>query len=1300
MVFLVGLFSLLAFSNQGQGLTVQTGSFKIDLQGKKTWTVKFGIGDGKSLSRVGYPSNSYSLSQTLKVNTTGQLGEYFTLSANLNDTKPGYLQKFELKMDTDNWDGRLGDFSTGKENFTVYNKKLLGLELSGELGGSELNVVAGRLEGISETKVFYGNIGESKVEYSLYRGETKLEEASYTKNIRGLQYYELPTEYVKGFTVPKLDFETSEGLWKFLDQRALGYLKEEIIEEPASELSSSQFAVVSKELDYLILLENWQSLVRNRVKNYIARYNRTLPEEQKKEYPFNSGTDYEKKFLTELSNYVGLSLGESRLQLTEYKQNRFYYLGRTGVKEDEFKLEVRRDGEWKNVESLSGFDFELYPEKGLIGLDFPEQFFVDLENSRIRARFQYEISGKMYNLGLSVAPNSEKVYLNGNLLQRNTDYSIDYETGSLLIFRDLGPNDKIKVDFERARGGLGGFAQYARSMYGFSTSMKSDYGLVLGVNLFQARDSAPENLSPEIPTMPNVHTVGGVSARYERNGWNGLVRFAGNVNRFPSDDNKRANLPNRVVKIISLSGVGYDMTIFGHKNGFTVNGPEGWESYGPEDGLAGNNVNDGMIVGDLLFLGTNAGVTTIELTGPAPFARATNWKSYYESDGLPKAEVVGLARHGEKVWAATGSKIAQTTIDALAEDKGWEEIPSDFGKDLSLLSIAYMDGHLWLGTDRGLYLYDISKGSLSESDPRLTGLINDMEVAGDNLYVATRDGLTRVGLKSKPDELVKDTAVESLSVEGGNVWFGTDRGFTKVGSPTRYGRKTVTALLSDGSKVWAGSKGYSSEDGRELVIYELGEGLKEFYTDETNIKGVDGDRFRNIDPSLHTDKGVYFQAKVGKKLDLWARDVSFSTSFEYVQPTYSPIGKLKRRDEVTTGISLDAGITESFSLGLSSSYSVSSLSTDKRSWSITNKLSADWKTVVDTTTAITWTTKKGGVTVLGLDLGLTKTLLEKSLTGSLDFSAARETDSSGAGDNYASITAELGISPGDSTLVNLSYSYPLTFGPLSRRADEKLGWKVDYSRGVSLDGDYGAQLKLNGKGNVQDLLSGGSRGFKNKSEVRLDFDRLSLGMVDLTPYISLSWKGTNYSNEFTGEVSSRGKFLGVSSRTTLSRTLSLSSSSKLVEYKDTIKGKISYSADGLTPELNYSLSRNLLSHPNFGKKTRYNGNLTLGVKWKPRSNVTNELRSGVRYKHDKGLTYTLTDILNWKLTPKLTPEVSLNMEYLPDTEEWNFSVKSGFSYPIRNRWGVSFTSGFNWGIEETGNLYRSFFGSAGLQVKF
>ena len=216
----------------------------------------------------------------------------------------------------------------------------------------------------------------------------------------------------------------------------------------------------------------------------------------------------------------------------------------------------------------------------------------------------------------------------------------------------------------------------------------------------------------------------------------------------------------------------------------------------------------------------------------------------------------------------------------------------------------------------------------------------------------------------------------------------------------------------------------------------------------------------------------------------------------------------------------------------------------------------------------------------------------------------------------------------------------------------------------------------------------------------MDFNQLGLGNLDLTPSVSLAWKGSNHSNEITGKVSGRVAIMNLSTRTTVSRAVNLSTSSELVEYKDTLRGQVSYKTGDLSPKVSYSVSRNLLTHPNFGRKSRLRGDLSLTLTWKPVSNLSSELRGGVKYKPDSGFTYSLKEVVNWKLIPELTPEASLDLKYIPKSDEWDFSVESGFSYPIRNRWGISFTSGFNWGIEETGEVYNSFFGSAGLQVKF
>ncbi len=1314
VVFVLSLVFSGFISWTALGLKVQTGSFMIDLQGEKTWSVKAGIGDGSSLSSVGYPKNSYSLSQSLKVDLSGEIGDVFSISANLDDSKPGYLQKFELKMDTANWDGVAGDIVAGQgNNFSVYNKKILGLRLDGDYGGAGVELVGGRLQGISETKVFYGDTAESEVEFSLYRSGAGLEEKSYEENIRGLQYYELNFEYVEGFTDPEVEFLPQEGLEDLLGE----YLPEKwsreyvrglvgaIEDEPKKKLSSGQFEVVSLSKDYLLLLQDKTSLVRGRIKNYISAYNKEIPEDQRKDYPFNPGTDYEKEFLSKLEAYVRLALGsKEKLKLDSYSRNRFYSLGRTGIKREGFQLEVKLNGKWEPVGGLNDYSYELFPDRGILDLDFPNKFFSDLANNRIRASFKYEISGKTYMLGFSVAPESEKVYLNGDLLQRNTDYSIDYETGALIIFKEIGPDDKIKVDFERARGGLGGFAQYGRNLYGFSTSMQSDYGLKIELDLFQARDSAPAELPPEIPTMPNVHTVAGLNASYSENGWEAGLKFGGNVNRFPFDDNKRVNLPNRINEIVELES--YGVHLFLGQNGFTASRPGGsgdntleWESYGPADGLAGKAVNDGLVVGEKLYLATEGGLTTVVLGGPAPFSKSLNWTSYYESDGLPEVKLQGLASDGQTLWIGTSSGVISVELKSLDEPDPWNKIEKT--NDLSVTSIAHLDGLLGIGTKDGLRLYDLTddKWLQLDKDKLKKVRVNDFAVREDVLLAGTEAGMWKVN----PDggaERITDKSINALSVRGENVWFGTDEGFTRVGSATSYRQEKITAVLVGEKSVWAGSEGDTTGADKNLVIYELGDQLQGFPTDTTGIEAEDEDRFRSIDPDRHTDRGIFVSGNLGKTFGLWSRDLTVSTDFKYYQPTYTPIGKMERKDKLSAGARIEAGLTENLTLGVGSDYSVSSFSTGSGDWTISNDLSLYWETIVNTSLDFTWNTNAGGGTKLKSNLALDKSFWNESLIAAVNVKANRDISGSGETTDSITVSSQLSLSPYDLGEFGLNYTVPVTVGSLKKTGSEQLSWNFDLSRTLSLDSGYGFAVGLSGDGKLDGPVLSGIQGIENQINFNLQPDKLKLEELEFAPDLNLSWKGSGSSNQLSGEFLLDTIFRSFSSTVSIGRTGRFPTGSELVEYEDSIQGTLSYDFGSVTPDINYKLSRDLRTHPDFGRKATYSGSLGLGASWKITPKLSSQLDGGLNYESDKGLSYTLDNSLDWKINSKLAPKVKTGMDYFPGSGKLDFSTETEFSYPFRDRWGVSFVSGTNLGLDKSGEMYSSFYGSAGLRVEF
>ncbi len=1298
----VALGILLGVSQVSYSLTVQTGSFKVDLTGEKTWTVNFGVGDATSLSRTGYPANNLSLDQSLVVNLSGNIEPYFTLSADLDDSDPSYLQEFKLKMDTDNWDGVLGDFVVGGEdNFTVYNKKLLGVRLSGEVEGSGVELITGRLQGISETKVFYGKTAVADINFSLYETEEELVERGYRTNIRGLEYYDLTGKFVEGFTDPALNFLSGADLRNFLADWGLEYLEGPIDEEDSKDLTSDQFRIIDAENYYLVLLTERLSLLRSRIKSYISTYNEDLPEEEKKEYPFNEGTDYERNFLTSLQEYARFVLGDEDVELSDYEQNRFYSLGETDIEENSEEVRVFVDGEWRPVGELSGYSYLLYSDKGIIDLEFPGDFFTDLAYREVGISYKYNISGNIYMLGFSVTPNSERVYLNGELLKRNTDYSIDYETGSLMLFKSIGPEDELKVDYERARGGIGGFAEYPRNLYGARVEMESDYGLGLAMSAFQARDQISGEIPVDIPIMPNVHTVGGIEATFKKDGWNANLRASGSINEFPFDDNKRENLPNRVNSIVDLAGAGYDYRVFGHQDGFAVEGSEGWSEYGPGDGLAGNVVKDGLLVDNYLLLAANSGVTTINLEGDSPFDRAVNWNSYYDPAGLKGVESLSIASDGERVWVGTSSGLVEAKVADLEDEDPWDSRGTADFADVEISDLAYFGDYLWVGTPDGLYVFDPEEGELVDPDPRLPEEVVDLAPGDDFVYVVTSAGLYGFDGSLGKRTLIESSEVRAVSVSEGEVWYGTENGFSTLGRTSRYGEEEITAVLA-GETVWAGSRGYKREEEYDVSVYSLLDGLKEYNSDETKIPGEDDHRFRNIDASSHTDSGVAIEGSLDKSFKLWSREFYFSTGFGYVQPTYSEIGRFEERDSLSADFTAGGELLDGLEVELSQGYSLSELTAAETGPLVTDTaLLLIWDGFVKTDAELYWQTKGEKSRTLGVELFGSRSFWDGGLSLSLGLSGLEERDmEDDTSILSASLTSSLSVKPLEGVNATLNYSYPLNFDPFTVKGQEKMTWTFSASRGVPLGADYGVKFQLNGKGNADDLITEGEVDYSNSTELSLDFDKVTLGAVKLTTGSTLGWNTSRSKNEFLGEFSGELNVSDLSTRLSVSRKMVLPTESELVKFVDGIAGSLSYSMDGVSPKLSYGLDSTSLTHPSYGSKTEVSGKVNLTASWQPIPSVNNEVKLGLKYKDEKGFSYTFADVVDWKAIDELTPKLSVNAEYVPGTGTLDLTSKAKASYPFLGRWGLSFTSGINWGYEESGDGYFSFFGSTGLKVKF
>jgi ligand-binding sensor domain-containing protein len=155
-------------------------------------------------------------------------------------------------------------------------------------------------------------------------------------------------------------------------------------------------------------------------------------------------------------------------------------------------------------------------------------------------------------------------------------------------------------------------------------------------------------------------------------------------------------------------------------------------------------------------------------------------------------DITALARDGGTIWMAGSGSIGLTVTSWETERGAWEDLPQPMpgeGSDLRATSLLAERRYLWLGTDQGLFAYDMDKGRWKRRllpgrgrDAAVYGL----SVRGDTLWAATEAGPAWMSIKNWGSALlpiadstgaqVSDQATFDVAVEGGYLWFASDRG--------------------------------------------------------------------------------------------------------------------------------------------------------------------------------------------------------------------------------------------------------------------------------------------------------------------------------------------------------------------------------------------------------------------------------------------------------------------------------------------------------------------------------------------
>lgn len=914
------------------------------ITGDVEFKLKYAWGDAPALAETGYVLGQFDILQVLSLKVHGQITPTLSISADLDNRKDGNLQVLELRLDGDPIKGRFGGLSIRSENpYTAYSGRLRGLELVATLPTLEAKIAAGRVQGIAARKTFRGNTAEETIVYEHHApyGPSPSTDG-FQASIEGMEYYILTDEYDPDFMGVWIRYDNQqkpggEGrtLKATLDLWNLGYL---YLDDPDEEggisaggkvpLTPGQFATVTSTRDMLALRFEIRDILRSQIQALIRAYNAKhgLSGSDQKRYPFIYGSETETAFLEDLlarHTYIIAGTENSHdsvaLDATadSYLRGRLYDLGQTDIIPGSVEVEVRKDGEFLPVETETSLVYQVSYDTGIIEFDFPSGFFHAYDG--IRVRYSYGIAMGTFNLGLSIAEGSEKVYLNDALLTKDIDYSIDYELGILTIFQMLEPDDVVRVEYEYFRGPFGRVADYKANFYSAAIGWTPSDNLKLNLELAMYSDDPKSAETPELtPTMPNTHTIVGLSGRYNKNGLSISGDLAFSHDRFPFDDNRKDNAANRISEIMgAIDSEGRSYTVIAHNDGISVGMGE-FKNYSVGSGLSSPTVRDVASSDDTWFFATAGGLTVFSaVPGPSgqnPFDYVSNWRRIYTSGGLPDNDLTSVAVTPWVVWVGTRDMgLASADLGSLDTWRVYTKddklgLPSDCITDIIYDPVLDL---VLVGSDNGIAVFTGTRFESELQGVTCNSLWSSFNTAGGfRTFAATEKGVYARSDSGSWSRILDTSDVGnplSVTAWNGQLWIGTSGGLyvwdgvdcELIETTKGY---TVTAVgVAPGYRyeawetLWAGIAGKPEEgedDLYKIVAFEIltPEIITEHDGLDLSISTYDSRRYVDIPAGEHTATG--YAARINARYPLGAG--SIYGNYETQAPGFTKIGQTSR----------------------------------------------------------------------------------------------------------------------------------------------------------------------------------------------------------------------------------------------------------------------------------------------------------------------------------------------------------------------------------------------------------------------
>ena len=237
-----------------------------------------------------------------------------------------------------------------------------------------------------------------------------------------------------------------------------------------------------------------------------------------------------------------------------------------------------------------------------------------------------------------------------------------------------------------------------------------------------------------------------------------------------------ADLPSDHVSDIAVTG---DSVWFATDYGLSLydSGKHRWKNFNLKDGLFSQEVNNLLVSGQTLFIGTRGGLNVLDM--PSGVLKRVKDKA------IRLATVYQLAAQKDTIWAATNRGISRFRTSRT----GWLPVPTKAAiQDLPVYAVETFGNEIWFSSPGGIFWLD-SKTDKWESFPQigmeLGGPFADLAVNDKSVWVSTPEGLLKYDRVRKYWRLftVEDGLLDNdcyrLLLDGDYIWVTNRSGITQ-----------------------------------------------------------------------------------------------------------------------------------------------------------------------------------------------------------------------------------------------------------------------------------------------------------------------------------------------------------------------------------------------------------------------------------------------------------------------------------------------------------------------------------------